>query len=205
MQIIKVDPEKPKLSIVKQAAQVIKQGGVIICPSDTCYIFAASIFEKEAVERIFALKGRGLHKPLGVMVATIEMAQKIVVLNDYAKMLYQKFFPGPLTVVSEKKSVVGDFVTAGKPTLGISIPGREFPLLLAETAKIPYTGTSANKTGLPPAFSLTQLYQQFEKDELKVDLIVDGGQLPVVPLTSVIDTTKEPPIIIREGAIKISI
>lgn len=202
MQIIGVQNSKTFNQALQKSADILTRDGIIICPADTCYILAANAESEVAIKKVFKIKKRTSDMPLGIMIADIKQAEKYVYLNQTAEKLYQEFFPGRLTVISEKRKTVSNVLTAGKNTLGISIPDNQFCLDLAKKTELAFTGTSANVSGGKTPYSIEQSLEQFDHNFLRlIDLAIDFGHLPEVPTTTIIDTTLTPPQIIREGAI----
>lgn len=203
MRVLKLQSlQTPERSIIQSAAEVLGQSGVVLCPSDTCYILAANTLVENAVRKVFTIKERPFDKPLGVMVSSIKDAERVVEINKKARAIYQKFFPGHLTVISPKKDVVPDILTGGGKTLGVSIPDSVFALNLAKTARVPYTGTSANRSGGKVPYSTKEALEQFSKEQKRlIDLVIDAGNLPRVSTTTILDLVSDPPKILRQGSI----
>jgi len=121
--ILKINPKNPEKEKIKLAAQILKQGGLIVFPTDTVYGLGADAQNSRAVKKIFAAKNRPLSNPLPILIAekndlkkyTRSVSKKIQKLTD-------KFWPGPLTIVLKKKKIISDAVTAGKNSVGIRVP-----------------------------------------------------------------------------------
>ncbi|HHH80267.1 MAG TPA: threonylcarbamoyl-AMP synthase [Thermoplasmatales archaeon] len=175
-------------------AHHILKGGVALYPTDTLYALGSSIFDENAVRKVFEIKKRPFTEPLPVAVDSEAKLEEIVFLNDDAKRLIDVFLPGPLTIVLKKKDVP-DVVTAGKPTVAVRIPGNDKALkLLSETG--PLTVTSANIHGKPVLGGVEEIRRQ-----LGVDLpAIDDGWLSGDPST-IVDLTADKPMVLREGII----
>jgi len=175
-------------------AHHILKGGVALYPTDTLYALGSSIFDENAVRKVFEIKKRPFTEPLPVAVDSEAKLEEIVFLNDDAKRLIDAFLPGPLTIVLKKKDVP-DVVTAGKPTVAVRIPGNDKALkLLSETG--PLTVTSANIHGKPVLGGVEEIRRQ-----LGVDLpAIDDGWLSGDPST-IVDLTADKPMVLREGII----
>lgn len=174
--------------------QHIRRGGVVLYPTDTLYALGASIYDEDAVKKVFEVKRRPFSEPLPVAVSSKLELEEIVFLNDAAERLIDVFLPGPLTMVLKKKKVP-DVVTAGKSTVGVRIPGNDKALrLLSETG--PLTVTSANVHGERVLDNVDEIRRQ-----LGVDVpAVDAGRLSGKPST-IVDLTQRKPVILREGVI----
>ena len=175
-------------------AHHILKGGVALYPTDTLYALGSSIFDENAVRKVFEIKKRPFTEPLPVAVDSEAKLEEIVFLNDDAKRLIDVFLPGPLTIVLKKRDVP-DVVTAGKLTVAVRIPGNDKALkLLSETG--PLTVTSANIHGKPVLGGVEEIRRQ-----LGVDLpAIDDGWLSGDPST-IVDLTADKPMVLREGII----
>jgi L-threonylcarbamoyladenylate synthase len=137
---------------IREAAEIIRGGGLVAFPTETVYGLGANALDPAAVQKIFELKGRPETSPLIVHVASVEMARTIVAdWPPLAAELARQWWPGPLTLVLPKKSIVPDNVTAGLPTVGVRMPNHPIALELIEEAGVPVAAPSANRfTGLSP-------------------------------------------------------
>jgi L-threonylcarbamoyladenylate synthase len=137
---------------IKEAADIIRAGGLVAFPTETVYGLGANALDPAAVQKIFEMKGRPGTSPLIVHVASVEMAREIVAeWPPLAEELARQWWPGPLTLVLPKKSRMPDNVTAGLPTVGVRMPNHPIALALIEEAGVPVAAPSANRfTGLSP-------------------------------------------------------
>jgi len=137
---------------IKEAAEIIRTGGLVAFPTETVYGLGANALDPAAVQKIFETKGRPETSPLIVHVASVEMAREIVAeWPPLAEELARLWWPGPLTLVLPKKTLVPDNVTAGLPTVGVRMPNHPVALALIEAAGVPVAAPSANRfTGLSP-------------------------------------------------------
>src|SRR5580658_8491137 len=131
---------------IKEAAQILRDGGLVAFPTETVYGLGANALDAAAVHKIYELKGRPATSPLIVHVASIEMAREIVAeWPPIADALARRWWPGPLTLVLPKKPAIPDIVTAGLPTVGVRMPNHPMALELIEEAGVPIAAPSANK------------------------------------------------------------
>jgi len=137
---------------ISEAAEIIRTGGLVAFPTETVYGLGANALNPAAVQKIFEMKGRPETSPLIVHVASVEMAREIVAQwPPLAEELARQWWPGPLTLVLPKKTLVPDNVTAGLPTVGVRMPNHPMALALIEEAGVPVAAPSANRfTGLSP-------------------------------------------------------
>lgn len=155
-----------------KAAELLKQGKVVAFPTETVYGLGAGIFFAEAVQEIFRLKGRPADNPLIAHISDLAQLDQIVV--EIPKSFYrlaESFFPGPLTIVLKKASIVPDCVTAGLPTLGVRMPGSSLARELIRAVGMPLVAPSANLSGKPSSTTAEHVRADF-KDQLAA--IVEG-------------------------------
>lgn len=172
-------------------------GGMAVIPTDTLYALSVRAFSPEAVERVYALKGRDRSKPMSVFVADIEEIKSRFFLTSIAERLAETCLPGPLTLVLRPKVPFPSPLLGPGGSVGVRLPDHPLPRALVKALGEPLTATSANLSwGKDPA-AVTDLPQELVKE---VDVVVDGGRLPGFPST-VVDCTGEVPKILRQGAI----
>ena len=177
--------------LISKAVKIIERGGVVIHPTDTCYGLAANVFDKTAVAKIYKLKGRDFNKPVIFCVRDFAMAEKLVDFNSLAKLLFDKFLPGPLTLVLPSK------INPGKKD-SIRIPNHPVILALSRICSVPFTTTSANLSGGPNPYSISEIPDAIKNN---VDLILDVGTLPKNLPSTVIEVTDEEFKILRGGPV----
>ena len=201
MEVLKLTETNAQECVVRAAA-VLRDGGVILYPTDTLYGLGADALSDEAVAKVQKIKGRDENKPIHAIVAGLAMAETYVIVNKPARLLAKKFLPGPLTLVLKKKANVHSGIGRGMDTFGIRIPDNEFCLALAREFGKPYTTTSANRAGdtsqLTPEAILAQLG---ESAASIIDLIVDAGILPEKQPSTIVDVSAGEVKILRNGAI----
>ena len=198
--IIATDVNQPL--VIERAVKVLVQGGLVLFPTETTYGAGVDACNPQAVTKLLTYKSRREGKPLSIAVTDLAMAQLYVTVNDQAKTLYQQFLPGPVTIVSRGKGVVAAGVESEFGTLGVRIP--DYPLVhtVINTLGRPITATSANSSGEKRPYSIEDVLAHLSAKQTElIDLIIDAGQLPVRPPSTVIDTTLSTPITLREGAI----
>ncbi len=180
---------------IKKAAEVIISGGLVAFPTETVYGLGANANDEAAVKSVFALKGRPQDNPVIVHVDSIISAEKIAVFNDNAQALADRFWPGPLTLVLKSRGLKGA-VTAGLDTIGVRMPDCDAALSLISAAGVPIAAPSANRSGSPSPTSAEHVRKDFGDDLL----ILDAGQCSIGVESTVIDLTRQIPVILRPGA-----
>uniref|UniRef100_A0A7C4WBX5 Threonylcarbamoyl-AMP synthase n=1 Tax=Geoglobus ahangari TaxID=113653 RepID=A0A7C4WBX5_9EURY len=198
MLIIRVNKDNPETEKIKKAAEIIKKGGLVAFPTETVYGLGADALNARAVKRIFEVKGRPPDNPLIVHVSSVDDVYKIAKPNKIAKKLMEEFFPGPLTLVMEKKDIVPDITTANLKTIAVRMPDHKVALKLIELSETPIAAPSANKSGKPSPTRAEHVIEDF-KDE--IECVIDGGEVDIGLESTVVDTTTYPIEILRPGAI----
>lgn len=186
---------------VARAAAVLKSGGVILYPTDTLYGLGADALSDEAVAKIYAIKGRDEKKPIHAIVADVNMASQYGDVHERAFALICAYMPGPLSLVLKKKPGIDVGIAKGIGTFCIRIPDNTFCLDLAKEFGKPYTTTSANPAGKAPARDVKKILEQLGEKADLIDLVIDAGELPEKPPSTVVDVSSGAPIVLREGAI----
>lgn len=186
-------------AIISSAEKILRQGGLIIGPSDTVYGIYANAFDKEAVRNIFKVKKRSPEKALSLFVKDIAVARRLAYIDDRKARFLERIWPGSVTVVFYKKDIISGSVTGGKETVGLRIPANPFLQELLDRLDFPLVQTSANISGNEPIMLAEEMRGQLKKEKA-VALIIDGGELAKQPST-VVDFSKNEPIILRSGII----
>lgn len=188
----------PAPDLIAAAGEMIKTGGLVVFPTETVYGLGADGLSADAVKKIFKAKGRPSDNPLILHVADFEMAEKIGEINPSARLIMEKFWPGPVTVIVKKKDIVPAEVTAGLDTVAIRMPENEIARALIAAAGVPVAAPSANLSGKP---SPTAFRHAFDDMNGRVDMIIDGGDCDIGIESTVVDTTSTPPTVLRPGGI----
>jgi len=184
---------------LRLAAELIRSGGIVAFPTETVYGLGANALDPAAVARIFAVKGRPRQSPLIVHVDSIDMARTLVLeWPDGADRLARRYWPGPLTLVLRKRSLIPDIVTASLATVGLRMPSHPLALALIRAAGVPIAAPSANPfTGLSP----TTAEHVRQSLGAAVDLVLDGGPATVGIESTVLSLAGEEPLLLRPGVI----
>lgn len=201
MEIVRAVNQK---KAIERAVAVLKDGGLIIYPTETCYGLGADATNSGAVKKLLEFKGSRGGKAVSVAVADGKMARKYVEINETARNFYRKFLPGPLTVISRSRGKTAPALEAGTGTLGIRIPDYPLALEIIKRFDRPITSTSANTSGKKAPYCLKDVLKYTTKKRLAlIDLFLDAGRLPYNPPSTVVDTTLNEPQTLRQGEIKI--
>ena len=187
-------------SDISDAARILRAGGLVALPTETVYGLAADATNDKAVAKIFAAKGRPQFNPLIVHVASAAQAAEFVVMDERARTLAQKFWPGPLTLVLPrvKNCAIAELACAGLPTVAIRVPAHKAAQELLKICGFPVVAPSANRSG-----SLSPTTPAHVADSLgdSVDMILAAGPCKVGLESTVLDLSSEMPVVLRPGAV----
>ena len=177
---------------------VLRRGGVIGFPTDTAYGLGADPFNESAITRIFEIKQRAETKPILLLVDSIRMAESVSRPSAVFYPLAERFWPGPLTVILPAASTLSERVTAGTGTIGVRLAAAEFATSLVTRFSRPVTATSANRSTQGSAVTSDEVRNQLGAS---LDVLIDGGILPVRGGSTLLDLVSDPPVLLREGPI----
>ncbi len=200
--VIKLDRDRPDPEKLSFCANVIKRGGLVCFPTETVYGLGASAFDPEAVKNIFRAKGRPSDNPL---IVHIDSSDKLPLVCsggpeqlEKLDLLSKAYWPGPLTVITDRDPAVPDIVSCGLPTVGIRMPDNLIARELIRLSGVPIAAPSANLSGKPsPSTAEHVIADLFGR----VDVIIDGGPCDVGVESTVLDITGDVPQILRPGAV----
>jgi L-threonylcarbamoyladenylate synthase len=200
MRVIQVDAEAPG-EAVREAAEVLRGGGLVAFPTETVYGLGAHALDPAAVERIYRAKGRPAYNPLIVHVATVEAARALSsAWPASAERLAERFWPGPLTLVVPRAASIPDSVSAGLPTVGVRVPAHPVAHALLAAAGIPVAAPSANRSSHVSPTTAEHVRRSLGA---RVDLILDAGPSPVGIESTVLSLAGAVPTVLRPGSISV--
>jgi len=181
---------------VKEVIDFIRQGKIIVCPTDTVYGLIAKATDEKVVKKVFKIKKRQITKPIPIFVDSIKTAKQLAKINKQQEEFLRKVWPGRVTVVLErkKKKIYG----VAKETIALRIPKYKMISLLLKKTKLPLTGTSANISGGPASYKIKEVLKQFKNQKERPDLVVDAGNLKKAKPSTIIDLTKLKPKTLRK-------
>lgn len=197
--VYRVDREEPDPRLIREAARVLREGGLVAFPTETVYGLGADAFNPQAVKRVFAVKGRPPDNPLIIHIASIEELYRIGVDLDWrAERLARRFWPGPLTLVVKRSASLPDVTVAGLETAAVRMPRHKVALRLIEEAETPIAAPSANKSGRP---SPTRVEHVLADLSGEIEIILDGGPTEIGVESTVLDISSERAVILRPGGV----
>ena len=189
------------LNKIKEAGKCIKKGEIVLFPTETVYGIGANALDGKAVSKIFEAKGRASDNPLIVHISDLYMLEDLAEnVGVIEQKLINKFWPGPLTIVFNKKRCVPDIVTAGLETVGIRMPSNEIARRLIEYAKCPIAAPSANISGKPSGTKIEDIIEELDG---KVDYILDAGWTDIGVESTVVRVKDNKVHILRPGKITV--
>jgi len=190
---------------VDAAVGILKKGGLVIYPTETLYGVGVDATNPKAVKKLIKYKDRPIGKPYSIAVSGQKMAQRYVELNKTAKNLYKEFLPGPLTIISKSKHKTAPGVESEDGTLGIRIPDYKLVTDIVKKLGKPITATSANASYKKRPYKISDILESIgNKQKDLIDLVIDAGKLPKNEPSTVIDTTLDDLVTLRQGKIRLS-
>ena len=193
------DAENRRSEVMEKAGEILKSGGLVAFPTETVYGLGGDALNPEASAKIYAAKGRPSDNPLIVHIADME-ALKVLAseVPEKAKLLADRFWPGPLTMIMPKSDAVPYATTGGLDTVAIRMPSHPTAYELIRSSGVYIAAPSANTSGRP---SPTTAQHVSEDLDGKIDMILDSGSVDIGLESTILDMTVEPPMILRPGAI----
>ncbi|MCI8410912.1 MAG: threonylcarbamoyl-AMP synthase [Clostridia bacterium] len=191
--------ENLNFNVLKKPAEIIKDGGIVIFPTETVYGIGTNVFDENAVRRIYNIKERPLNKPISLLVSNMKMVNQVAKeITQLEYKLMEKFFPGPFTIILKKKDIVPNIATSNQETVGIRIPANEITLKLIDYAGVPIATSSSNISSKPSVTNLKKIIKDFEG---KVDYFIDGGESKIGIASTIVQVIDGIPHILRKGPI----
>ncbi len=200
-EIIEVNAKYPEPTVIERAAKLLHEGEIVVFPTETVYGLGADAFQPAALERIFAAKGRPFSDPLIVHIADEhELELLTTTIPTVAKRLAHEFWPGPLTLILQRRPHVPLLVTAGLETVAIRMPRHPVALALISALGSPIAAPSANRF---MHISPTTAHHVYSDLSGKVPLILDSGPCEIGVESTVLDLCSDEPRILRPGGISL--
>ena len=199
--VLKAEPPSYSPESIRQAARILRSGGVAVFPTETVYGVGADIRNAEAAGRVFVLKNREPSQPLMVHCASpIQIVEYVAEVPEWVQPLIGRFWPGPLALVFQRTDKVPDVVAGGGQTIGIRMVGHPVACDLIEELGAPLAATSANLTGEPATSRFSTVNPALLE---QVDVALDSGLCGKDTPSTVLDVTCRPPRVVRVGAVSI--
>ena len=185
--------------IIQTAGDILKQGGLVAFPTETVYGLGADALNEMAAHKIYEAKGRPSDNPLIVHITNMKDLEKVAeMIPDQARRVAEKYWPGPLTMIFEKTDIVPYGTTGGLDTVAVRMPSEETARAVIDAGGGFIAAPSANTSGRPSPTTA----QHVEEDLAgRIDMIIDGGAVPIGVESTILDMTVTPPMILRPGAV----
>jgi L-threonylcarbamoyladenylate synthase len=196
---LRVDPVHPDPAVIERAAVAIREGGIVAFPTDTLYGLAVDPFSRDAVRRLFALKGRAASQAIALVAADrTQVELRLGELSPLAGALADGFWPGPLTLIIAASPRLADEVTSGTRRVGVRVPAHNVARLLCQMVGGPVTATSANVSGHQPTSTAAAIEPAIRA---RIELLLDAGETPGGAPSTIVDVTGREARLVRTGAI----
>ena len=197
--ISRIDENNIDKNEIKKQANILKEGKTVIFPTETVYGLGANALDESAVSKIYEAKGRPSDNPLIVHIYDKKQVNDLAKsISEKAKLVMDKFWPGPITIIFKKKDIVPMRTSGGLDTVAIRMPSNPVAKALLEEVKLPIAAPSANISGRPSPTKGKHVYEEMNN---RVDGIILGGDCTFGLESNVLDLTNDTPIILRPGSI----
>lgn len=193
---LKINPQNPQLRLVRQVVDCLKQGGVIIYPTDTTYGIGCDIFNPKGVKKIYQIKQRDARKPFSFICKDLTEVANYAQVSNFSFRILKRYLPGPYTFVLDATKAVPDSLTTRQKTVGIRIPNNFISQLIVSELGHPLITTSANFSGEDVIQSPETIDSHLER---MVDMVVDGG-VSLGRESSIVSLLDDRIEILRQGA-----
>lgn len=196
--VLPIDADDPDPAVIDRAVARLRASGMVAYPTDTFYALAVDPRRDDTVEQLFRVKGRAGAAAIPLIAGTLVQAMETGTFSPAAQKLASTFWPGPLTIVVPAAPRLSRLLTGGRGTAGVRIPAHAVARALATAFGAPITSTSANRSGGPPARRALDVLDALGDD---LDLVLDGGETPGGPPSTLVELVEERPVLHRSGAI----
>lgn len=200
-EVVRMTAENPDMDALKRGGKIVREGGLVAFPTETVYGLGGNALDPKASIKIYAAKGRPSDNPLIVHIADMEMLPAIVKnIPEKAKILAEKYWPGPLTMILPKAPVVPKETTGGLESVAVRFPSDRIAQELIRQAGGYVAAPSANTSGRPSPTTAAHVIEDLGDG---VDMIIDGGQVGIGLESTIVDFTEEIPVVLRPGYISL--
>lgn len=196
----KIIKGKPTEEELEEIVTVLDQDGLIVFPTDTVYGLACNCYSKKGIEKIFQVKKRDHKKPINVLTDSLEKIKEIAYVSAKEEELIEKYMPGALTVILDKKENIPGILTAELNTVGVRIPKDDIALEILRRVPYPLATTSVNESGESAGIQLSDFQKLLEG---KVEIMIDGGPSKLQVASTIIRVENNQIKVLREGSLKI--
>lgn len=201
MQTRVIDIRKDRDEALKKSAELLKSGEVVGIPTETVYGLAANALDEDAVKKIYIAKGRPSDNPLIVHISDIsELSPLVAQIPEKVKIMAKRFWPGPLTMIMKKSSLIPSVTSGGLDTVAMRMPQSEYARAIIKAAGVPLAAPSANFSGSPSPTNAKYVYDDMNG---RIPLIIDGGASKIGVESTVITFATDIPTVLRPGGVTV--
>ena len=193
--IFTINPDNPQSRLIKKAADILRDGGVIAYPTDTIYGIGCDVFNKKAIERIYLIKQKDRREPLSFICPDLKDVSKFALVDNRDYKIMRRLFPGPYTLVLRGTRLVPKLMLTKRKTVGIRVPENNICLALLQEFGHPIVSTSVTMGNNEILNDPFEIHERMNK---VLDVVIDGGLLSYES-SSVVDLTTDPPTVLRAG------
>ena len=191
---------------IEAVVEVLKKGGVIVYPTETCYGIGVDLTRFEAVEKLWRFKGERESKPVLAAVSSLKMAGEYADISELGNKVVQKYWPGPVAIVALSKGKIVKKAQGDTDTIGLRMSANRVVIEIVESLGRPISSTSANISGGNNPYSLDQFLKETPGERVDlIDLFIDAGELPQYMPSTVVDTRGERLKVLRQGDVVVGI
>ena len=195
-----IDITKQYDEALSEAARILKSGGLVAIPTETVYGLAANALDGEAVKKIYKAKGRPSDNPLIVHISNMEeLGQLVDEIPEKVKIMAEKFWPGPLTMIMKKSGLIPDVTSGGLDTVAVRMPENKYARAIIKACGLPLAAPSANLSGSPSPTNAKYVYDDMNG---RIPLIIDGGRSKIGVESTVITFADEIPAVLRHRRVQ---
>ena len=192
---LKINPQNPQARLIDKVVDILKDGGVIAYPTDTCYGLGCDLMNKKAIERIYQIKQQDQAQPFSFICSDLTNISQYAKVTNYAYKTMKRLLPGPYTFILDGSKLVPKIMLTKRKTAGIRVPNHPICMAIIEKLGNPIISTSVTK---PDHTLLNDPFLIEEYLGKRIDVVIDGGPVPGEP-SSIISLIDDEPVVIREG------
>ena len=193
--LVSINSQNPQKRLIRKAADILNEGGIVIYPTDTVYGIGCDLFNKRAIEKIYEIKQRSKKQPFSIICADLKDISNYASVSNYAYKIMRRLLPGPYTFILEASRLVPKILLPKRKAVGIRVPDNTICLALVKELEHPIISTSVTVRESEILSDPVDMEEEFKH---RVDMVIDGGVI-IPEESSVISFVGEVPEVIREG------
>jgi len=193
--MLSINSENPQMRLIRKAVDTLRDGGIIIYPTDTAYGMGCDLFNRRAIEKIYEIKQRNTKQPFSFVCADLSDISRYAIVTNYAYKVMKHYLPGPYTFILEASRMVPKILLMKRKAVGIRVPDNRICLTLVKEFGNPIISTTVTSA---PGEAMTDPTDMTERFGNRVDLVIDGGIMGP-ELSSVVSLVDDTPEVLREG------